>query len=122
MDWIITIPQTTDWIKYLSELEDVKDYKKIMSYRLSYQPKQMQVGDRMFITYKGNVKGWMFITGIKYKKGFICETTLKQWPDGYYVERSGPFYQVYDIKYPGFRGIRKYQYKQITPLTIKESL
>ena len=27
MDWLITIPQTTDWAEYLNELEYVKDYK-----------------------------------------------------------------------------------------------
>ena len=91
-----------------------------MSYRLSYQPKQMQVGDRMFVTYKGNIQGWMAITGITYKKGFVCEITGKEWPDGYYVERSGPFHPIIGIRYPGFRGIRKFEYNSIAPLSIKE--
>lgn len=108
MNWIITVPKTIQWSDYEKELEAVRDFGQVMNYRLPFLPKEMSIGDRCYVTWNGKVRGWMLITGIKKSDGFICTTTYKQWPEGFYMERSGPFHKVPETPFPGFRGIRKF--------------
>lgn len=109
MDWIITLPQTIAWNQYEKELKVVEDYSSVMNYRVPYKPKA-KPNDRCFIVWKGEVRGWMEITGVKhYPEGFTCTTTGQYWRKGYYIQRSGPFYKVNKkIKMKGFRGVHKF--------------
>lgn len=111
MDWVVTVPKSTDWSTYQKELDAVKDGVYQMNYRLPHIPKGMSVGDRCFIVYDGFVRGSMKVVGINYlPKPWTCTTTGYVWQPGWYVARSGVF-TVCDPLIPmkGFRGIRKMQ-------------
>ena len=107
-NWLVTIPQTVPWAVYEKELAAVADGSSTMFYRVHYTPKEMAVGDRMYIVHKGHVRGWMAITEAKYRGGFTCETTGIHWPAGFYIGRSGEFHKVAPFRYKGFQGVRKY--------------
>jgi hypothetical protein len=108
--WLITLPQTVDWETYKREIETVKDGTSVMNYRIKYPPRDLSPGDHMYITYKGQVRGWMNVVGVEKKtQSWQCTTTGKFWQAGTYIQRSGPFHEVVDgEKIKGFRGIRRF--------------
>lgn len=106
-DWVITLPQKIEWIQYQNELLDVEDGQYVMNYRLPHKP-SAQVGDRCFLVWRGKVRGWMHVVGIR-DCGFMCHATEKVWPEGWYLQRSGRFnYISPQPEMKGFRGIRRY--------------
>jgi hypothetical protein len=105
--WIITVPQNIDMNEYMEEIRACEDRLVNMNYRLPYRPKAKK-GDRCYFTYRGWVRGWMEIVDVVTTPGFICNTTGTQWPEGHYIQRSGPLHLVKPVAMPGFRGIRKY--------------
>lgn len=109
MNWLITIPKTVSWKDYQRELQTVADGTSDMNYRTRYIPKGMQVGDRCYVVWDGQVRGWMAISGVVERKApWVCTTTGAVWPPGCYVQRSGAFHPVEGPAYQGFRGIRRY--------------
>lgn len=109
MNWIITIPKTISWEIYQKELNSVKNGNLVLNYRVPYKPK-IKIGDRIYITWNGKVRGWMACVGVAYlPDGFTCTTAGAYWKPGYYVQRSGEFNKITeDIGYKGFQGIRRY--------------
>jgi len=103
-DIIITVPKKISWEEYEKELNQVKDWKYIMSFKVSNFPDTGK-GKKCYIVHDGFIKGWMIITGMKEKK-FTCQTTGKEWA-GKFIERSGPFnYLKTPIEMKGFQGFR----------------
>lgn len=109
MNWLITIPKTIQWSEYEKELKEVELEGGTLNYKTRYIPKEMKVGDRMYIVWNGRVRGWMEIVGFGYQDGFTCSTTGNYWSAGYYIQRSGKFHEIEGEVYQGFRGIRKYR-------------
>lgn len=108
-DWIITLPQECKWETYQLELDAVKTGLVEMNYRTPFKP-SAKAGDRCFICWRGQVVGWMAVTGVTaLPYGFTCTTTGVQWPPGYYITRSGPWHPVDGPDMKGFRGIRRYK-------------
>jgi len=109
MDWVITIPKTTNWDDYTKELKTVENGNHVMNYKVSFFPKSMKVGDRCFVVWNGKVRGWMNIVGlVEYNDNWRCSTTGTVWSRGKYIRRSGKFHEVDGPEMIGFRGIRKY--------------
>jgi len=106
-DWVITVPKTVDWATYALELKAAAE-GALMNFHVRGFPKEMRVGDRMFIVHDGRVRGWMTITGLVERPGFRCDTTGMEWPRGRYVQRSGRFHPVSGPEMQGFRGVRRY--------------
>jgi hypothetical protein len=109
-DWIITIPRTYDWLDYAAELARAKFGEETLYYRVPFIPKDLEVGDRCFVTWKDGVRGWMTICNWeKDLPSFKCTTTGKEWPEGNYIMRRGAFHPAKkDFVYKGFRGIRRF--------------
>lgn len=107
MDWVVTIPQKIEWSEYQKEIDKVESGVYAMNYRVPYKPK-VSSGDRCFVVWRGKVRGWMKITGAVRHVPFQCLTTGKMWKEGWYIQRSGPFYKVDGPDMKGFRGLRKY--------------
>ena len=109
MDWAITLPKNIEWEDYEQELLFVEDWTGVLNYRVPFKV-GVKEGDRCFLVWRGQVRGWMEIMGIDHcPDGFACEVTGKQWPPGYYVQRSGPFHKVDGPAMTGFQGIRRIQ-------------
>lgn len=108
MNWVITIPKTIYWEDYKLELKAVESGRRNINYRVRYIPKEMKVGDKMFIVHDGKVRGYMKVTAFGEKPGFTCMSTGIRWPAGNYIERSGKFTYIEPINMVGFRGIRKF--------------
>lgn len=109
-DWIITLPKTIKWEDYQKELDACSDGITVMNYRL---PRRVyaEEGDRCFVTWNGFVRGSMDIRKVFHAPhGFVCSTTGKRWPGGWYLERGGFFWTLtgQEFPYPGFRGIRRF--------------
>lgn len=102
-DLIITIPKSIKWEDYEKELEAVKDWKEIMNFKVNNFPKTAK-GNKCYVVYNGEIKGWMEITGLL-EKEFTCSTTGKDWK-GKFIERSGPFHKIDPISMKGFQGFR----------------
>lgn len=103
-DIIITIPSKTPWSEYMKELNKVKDGKYVLNFKVNNFPKETKVGNKCYIVYKGNIIGYMYITGFD-EKEFTCNTTGKKWK-GKFIQRSGPFYRITHIPMKGFQGFK----------------
>ena len=109
MNWIVTLPKFVKWEDYQEELKAVKDGTQALNYKVRYIPKEMKVGDQLWITHEGKVRGWMTVTGLlRASSDWECTTTGKVWRVGNYIQRSGEFHHVTGQKAKGFRGIRKF--------------
>lgn len=108
-DWIVTIPRTTAWSDYRREIDMVASGAAVMNYRVRAFPRDMVVGDRLFVVWDGRVRGWMKIVAlIDRDVPWRCSTTGRIWPEGKYIQRAGPFHEVDGPLCQGFRGIRRY--------------
>ena len=103
----ITIPKTVKWEDYQKELDEVKDGKYEMNFKVPVLPKKVFVGDRCYLCYNGNVIGWMKISSMGPKK-FTSTTDGKSWT-GNFISRTGEFHKIKPVPCKGFRG-----YKYIT--------
>lgn len=105
-DIIVTLPSTIDWEEYKKELEEVKDWKSVMNFKVPFLPKYDI--DRCYIVYKGKIIGWMSVVGLLDNNTFNCSTTGKRW-SGKFIQRSGPFHYLDEpIEHKGFQGWRYY--------------
>jgi len=108
----ITIPKDIEWSEYQRELDAVADYSNEINFKVNCLPKNVQVGDRCYLCYRGNIIGWMEISSMGPKE-FDCSTTGKHWC-GNFISRSGPFHK---LKVPtpcsGFRGFRYVDYGEL---------
>ena len=105
---VITIPKNIKWSDYEKELSAVEDESQEMHYKIPTLPKDVNVGDRCYLCHDGYIKGWMKISHIGKLDGFECTTTGKDWSEGYYVSRTGPFHYLKNpIPMKGFMGYRK---------------
>lgn len=75
-------------------------------------------GDRCYVVHKGQVRGWLEITGtVHWRHGFKCSTTGAFWKPGNYIQRSGPWHPISDgRKIRGFQGIRRFQHADSSKL------
>ena len=103
-DIIITIPSTTNWDEYQKEINAVEDYSQEMNFKVSNFPKNTKIGNKCYLCYKGEIIGWMEITGME-EKEFTCSTTGRKYK-GKFIKRSGPFHKINPIKMKGFQGFR----------------
>jgi len=109
MDWVVTLPKSSEWSDYQKEIDTVKDGSVSMNFRVSGFPKELKSGDRCYLVWRGRVRGWMKVVGTVWAKtDWRCFTTGKRWPAGRYVQRSGPFHEVDGPEMKGFQGIRKF--------------
>jgi len=112
MDWVITLPQTVEWEDYQKELDFVEKEGGTLWYRVARVPRDLRRGDRVFLVWRGKVRGWMkAIHDGDYSMGFFCQVTDRYWPEGWYVVREGKFHRVDGPEMKGFRGIRKFDGK-----------
>lgn len=103
----ITVPKSIKWEEYEKELDAVEDGEQEMNYRLPTVPKDVEVGDRCYVCYNGQIIGWMEITGIGKKDGFDCSTTGRKWDEGNYISRSGEFHYLKNpVPMRGFMGYK----------------
>jgi len=110
VSFIVTVPKTVSWTEYKKELETVKDGGQVLRYKTRYFPKEMSIGDRLYIYHDGYVRGYMLISGlIDLDEPWVCTTTGQQWPSGKYIERTGEFLHLNTpVSFKGFRGVRRY--------------
>lgn len=103
----ITLPKTTKWSDYEKELKVVADESHEMNYRLPTVPKGVKAGDRCYVCHDGYIKGWMKISRVGNKNGFVCATTGKNWGNGCYISRTGEFHYLKNpVPMKGFMGYR----------------
>ncbi len=103
----ITLPAHIEWNDYEKELEKVADNKAIMNFKVSSLPCKVSVGDRCYVCHRGNIIGWMEITGFCEQDDFTCTTTGRKWRAGSYIQRSGKFHYLEEpIPHKGFQGYR----------------
>ena len=102
-DIIITLPKNVSWSDYEKELELVKDGHSVLNFKVNSFPKTA-VGNKCYLVYNGEIKGWMEIIGLS-EKEFTCSTTGTEWK-GKFIERSGPFNYITPIPMKGFQGFR----------------
>ena len=114
MDWIITLPKKVSWKAYKQEMDAVKDGINVLYFKVSLLPEEMKIGDRLFLLWNGKVKGWMKIVYFGKMRQFRLRNTERLMPsfkhlqEGFYIQRSGEFHEIKNIKMKGFRGIMKF--------------
>lgn len=106
-DIVITLPKNISWEEYKKELNVVQDGKTVLNFKVPYLPKQTEVGRRCYLCYKGKIRGWMKITGLR-KNNFTCTTTGVVWK-GNFIQRSGEFHRIEPIPMKGFQGFRYFK-------------
>lgn len=117
----ITIPRTISWESYQNELDAVSDWSKVMNYKVAKFPKELNIGDRVYLCYDGNIIGWQTFVGFSNGE-FTCDTTGKDWKGGF-IQRSGPFHYLKEpIPCKGFRGFKYINYTLNESHTAKKLL
>jgi len=114
MDLLITIPKTVKWGQWLDECWDTVYNGGTLNYRISSSfnrlPKKVVGGqgthDRVYVVHDGFIRGYHELQDVKWLDGFKCQTTMRDWPAGYYLVRSGPFHPITPIPHKGFQGWR----------------
>ena len=106
LDIIVTLPKSIKWEDYEKELDAVKDYEQVMSFKISNFPKT-KAGNKCYLLYDGAIRGWMEIVGLS-QNSFECTTTGSMW-NGKFIERSGPFHKIDPIPMKGFQGFRYFK-------------
>lgn len=105
MDIIVTLPASIKWEDYQKELDLVSDWSHHLNFSVGKLPKNVNIGDKCYILYKGFIIGWHKIIALESKQ-FICTTTGKEWC-GNFILRSGPLNKINkEIKMKGFQGFR----------------
>lgn len=108
--WAITVPKTVNWNEYLKEIRMVERGRGVLNYRVPNIPKELQPGDRCYIVYDGQVRGWHNIIWAGKRKAFRCQVTGTVWPEGEYIQRAGKFHEIKGvIPARGFQGIRRFE-------------
>ena len=107
MDWIIALPSTA-WSKHREQLQTIEDGYTVVYFSVVKMPEEMEMGDRLWLLWKGKIKGWIKISYFGRMRRFHCKTTDKHLPEGLYVQVSGRFHEIKGKKMRGFKGIRKY--------------
>ncbi len=115
MDLLITIPKTVKWGRWLDECWDTVRYGGTLNYRISTSFNRLpkvtlgKNDDRVYVVHDGRIRGYHHLQAIRFLDAFTCQTTLKNWPAGYYLVRSGPFHPIEPIPHRGFQGWRYYK-------------
>lgn len=103
-DIIITLPSKIKWEEYQKELDSVKDGNAVLNFKVSYFPKETDVGCKCYLLHCVYIIGWMKIVGLE-ENDFTCEVTGRVWK-GKFIQRSGDFHQITPIPMKGFQGFR----------------
>lgn len=111
--WAVTVPKKVDWSRYQDELTKA-EAGELLNFRVPHEPKRVRVGDICYIVNDGRVRGFHVVCGVGYQDGFECSTTGEHWRAGWYIQRTGKFYEC-DFKMVGFRG-----YRAVSFLSAKE--
>lgn len=107
MDIIVTTPK--------SEMETAKQEAKqvqkegggLYFRRFQRLPAQLNVGDKIFYTENGYVRGFATVSHIERQHGRGCDTTGRTYPEGYYVFMDASTWKwISPIPYKGFQGFR----------------
>jgi hypothetical protein len=93
-DIIITLPAKIKWEDYQQELNAVRDKSAVLNFRVPSLPKESGIGAKCYLVHRGQVVGFMLLSGLVEHQGFTCETSGKYWPAGKYLQRTGPFYKL----------------------------
>lgn len=104
----ITIPKSISWDEYKKELKEVEDGSHEMNFKVPNLPKNINVGDRCYLCYNGNIIGWMKISSLGTKK--FNSTVGGQYWEGKFISRSGKFNSIKPVPCQGFRGFKYIRY------------
>ncbi len=108
--WVVTVPKTTPWWSYCCELRAAR-HGEVLNYKVHRFPKDIQVGDRLYVVHDAKVRGHMVICGLQSRtQPWVCSTTKKTWPAGNYIQRTGAFTDIDGPPMRGFRGVRSYRH------------
>lgn len=120
MHYIVTVPKTIKWVDWLAELEDANARNLLVNYRIPHRVDPV-LGSRCYIVWNGRIRGWLSIVGCKKREAFVCESTGRQWPEGWYLIRVPPFYPWAGPRMRGFQGIRLYRFYSSDEERLNES-
>lgn len=75
--------------------------------RFDRLPLKLNVGDKVFYTENGYIRGFAVATKIFKEEGMGCDTTGRHYPKGFYVFMDASTWKwVKPIPYKGFQGFR----------------
>jgi len=108
MNIIVTTP-VNESINAKLEAEKVKQEGGGLYFRrFSTLPKHLNVGDKVFYTEAGYIRGYALVCNIVDKLAVgKCSTTGRDYPKGYYVFMDASTWKwVKPVPYKGFQGFR----------------
>lgn len=110
MDIIVTTPKN-EIEKSKQEAEQIKeDGGGLYFRRFNRLPCLLNIGDRIFYTEDGYVRGFAVVNDIVQKNAMGCDTTGRQYPKGYYAFMDASTWKWIDpIPYKGFQGFRYFE-------------
>ena len=87
MNITITIPKSEkdNWV---NDIEQLKNKNVKLHFKIPFLLKNTKKGDKCFVIIDNKIIGYHTIDDIGFKDEFICSTTKKHWPAGYYITRS----------------------------------
>jgi len=110
MDLIITLPSETEWSDYLKELH-AAERGEVLNFKVATFPRSAAIGSRVYVVWRGAIRGWMTLTGM-HEKEFTSTRTGKKW-EGKFLELSGNWYPLDPpMVTKGFQGYRYFTLKK----------
>lgn len=107
MDIIVTTPKTeTETSK--QEAEKIKkDGGGVYFRRFTRLPCNLNIGDKVFYTENGYIRGFAVVSNIVQSHTMTCDTTERQYSKGHYVVMDASSWKwIEPIPYKSFQGFR----------------
>jgi len=110
---LITIPKTVSWQTWLEEARHAEESGGWLYYHVcrgAFDLRRVADPCKVFVVHDGAVRGYHLMRAmdlLQQCRAFVCETTGRRWPEGWYLLRRGHFHPLErPVPYRGFRGVR----------------
>jgi hypothetical protein len=104
MDILVTTPKSE--IEHsINEAKMVEDDGGYYFRTYRFKPK-VNIGDKMFFTEDGKIRGYGIIFEVSSTSGETCETTGREWKGSWVVKYNDWHWLKTPIPFKGFQGIR----------------
>lgn len=109
MDIAVTWPKTKPFQDYLDALRFAELHSLEINYLVAQPPRKLEPGDRCYIVYDGEVRGWDTVLEVVNREDGLVKVVGKQdkyWSKGWYIVRDPKWHPISPIEMKGFRGFR----------------
>lgn len=104
MNMLVTTPKS-EIDNSIDEAEALEEFGGYYFRTYRFRPK-VEVGDKIYFTENGQIRGYGIIISVLQTHGEICEVTGREWKGTWVIKYNQWHWLKTPIPYKGFQGIR----------------